>query len=69
MAAFHQIFHVVVLLAFLSALATAFLGFVGPLLFSNQAGLRLPALRTSFMLLVAAAVSLGADWFIHNMNN
>ena len=65
----HQIFHVIVLLAFLGALATAFLGFVGPLLFSNQAGLRLPALRTSFLLLAVAAVSLGADWFIHNLNN
>jgi hypothetical protein len=64
----HQIFHVVVLLAFLAALATAFLGFVGPLLFSNQAGLRMPAMRTAFMLLAAAALSLAADWFIHNLN-
>lgn len=65
----HQIFHVVVLLAFLGALATAFLGFVGPLLFANQAGFRLPAFRTAFALLIAAAASLAADWIIHNLNN
>jgi hypothetical protein len=69
LAAFHQVFHVIALVAFLTALATAFVGFVAPLLFPDGAGLRMPAIKTSILLLAAAALGLFGDWLAHNVFN
>lgn len=62
----HQIFHVLVLLLFLPAMAVAFLGLIRPLL-GDSSGIRLPALKTSLLLAVGAAAGLGADWLIHHL--
>jgi hypothetical protein len=64
---FHQVFHVIALVAFLMSLATAFVGFIAPLLFEDQAGLRVPALRSSLILLAAAGLGLAGDWLAHNV--
>ncbi|MGH9199587.1 MAG: hypothetical protein ACRD1T_28135 [Acidimicrobiia bacterium] len=66
----HQIFHVVALVAFLTALGVAFLGVTAPLMFpsqDSQESIRLPALKGSVLLAVAAGAGLGADWLIHNL--
>jgi hypothetical protein len=44
-------------------------GFVAPLLFPDQAGLRLPAIKTSFLLLGVAALGVAGDWLAHNVFN
>lgn len=66
----HQIFHVVALVAFLTALGVAFLGVMAPLMFSPESdreSIRVPALKGSVLLALAAGAGLGADWLIHNL--
>lgn len=64
---FHQVFHVIALLGFLGALATAFLGLTAPLLFPDRSGIRTPAVRTALLLLLAAGGGLAGDWLAHNL--
>ncbi|MGH7425419.1 MAG: hypothetical protein ACREJP_04570 [Candidatus Methylomirabilales bacterium] len=61
----HQAFHVVVLLSFLAANGVAFVGGVAPVLFSDRRDLGVPALRTSILLALGAAVGLVAEWLAH----
>lgn len=67
MANLHQVFHVIALLAFLAALALAFVGMTAPLLFPDRGGMNIPALRTSLLLVLAAAGGLAGDWLVHNL--
>lgn len=63
----HQIFHVIALVGFLGAVATAFLGLAAPLLFIERSGIKTPALRTAFLLLLAAGGGLTGDWVVHHL--
>lgn len=67
MANIHQVFHVIALLAFLAALALAFVGMTAPLMFPDRDRMSAPALKTSLLLLLAAAGGLAGDWLAHNL--
>ncbi len=59
---FHEVFHVLVLTAFIVGSALAFLGLAGPLLL----GQRGPAgVKLSLAIGAVALAALGADWPLH----
>lgn len=60
-------FHVLILVAFLSAVGAAFLGMAAPLLFPDRREIRLPALRTSALLALGAALLLGVEAVAHRL--
>ena len=62
----HQVFHVAVLVAFLTAMAVAFLGVVAPILFGDRTAVRLPGLKFSVVIGILAAALLAFDWIAHN---
>ncbi|MGH2772087.1 MAG: hypothetical protein ACRDIU_02970 [Actinomycetota bacterium] len=60
----HRAAHVVILLAFLGAVAVAFLGFMMPIFgWENQA--RIASFKLSAGLLLGALALLAADWLAH----
>jgi len=61
----HQIFHVAALILFLAAGAAAFLGVLGAMI-GEEAGIKLPGLRSTLLLALAAAAGLAADWVVHS---
>lgn len=61
----HDVFHVVALVLFLAALATAFIGVIGPLL--SESHKVKSSLRRSILLALGAAGGLAADSLLHRL--
>ena len=69
----HELFHVVLMFAFLICLAAAFVGFAGRLLYPEErggvrgSGRRFLTPKASLALGAGAAAALAADWIVHNL--
>ena len=61
----HDVFHVVAMVLFLAAVATAFIGAIGPLL--SDGPKFTSSLRRSILLITGAAAGLGADSLLHHL--
>lgn len=61
----HEIFHIVLLVLFLSALGAGFLGLIGPLVQGEEAGLKVPGRKATALFFLSALVAGAGDWILH----